>query len=84
MTLTVSQRKRKNFLIKLSQVKEVVALSRWIYESPDKGKTVYRYDADDPSADRELYRSASGLYHCPPDFDLKLTIDEDGIVTITL
>ena len=53
----------------------------YIYESPDGGKTIYRRPIGQAGAPRELYRSESGLYHVVDDFDLKITIDEDGIVT---
>ena len=57
-------------------------MSRYIYESPDNGKTIYRFDADNPNVDRELYRSPGGLYHSPPDFDIAITIEDDGTVNI--
>ena len=55
----------------------------YIYESPDGGKTIYRYPRGHYDQ-RELYRSESGLYHQPAGFDFSLTIDEDGIVIIDL
>ena len=48
-------------------------MPRYIYESPDNGRTIYRRDMDNPNAERELYRKEQ------PDI---LILDEDVIVKI--
>lgn len=51
-------------------------MPRYIYESPDNGRTVYRRDMDNSSAERELCRTVDDNVH--------ITIHEDGQVEIKL